>query len=131
MRSVSPFCIDYHRVRSDFTILSIPHHSVYCDKFYHNSITINGCVNDTLADLMGHKDTRMTRRYAHISQVHLANAIGLLEKSYIEFSTILAQSNEKGLTKMGAFGNKIYHIKASYSLCIFMYIIHDVLNNTA
>ena len=46
---------------------------------------------DTLADLMGHKDTRMTRRYAHISPVHLANAVGLLEKSYQEFSTNLAQ----------------------------------------
>jgi integrase len=52
---------------------------------------------DTLADLMGHKDTRMTRRYAHIGPKHLANAIDQLEKSYGEFSTNLAQSNEKGL----------------------------------
>lgn len=52
---------------------------------------------DTLADLMGHKDTRMTRRYAHIGPVHLANAIGLLEKSYSGFSTNLEQSKEKGL----------------------------------
>lgn len=56
---------------------------------------------DTLADLMGHKDTRMTRRYAHIGPVHLANAVGLLEKSYREFSTILAQSNEKGANLNG------------------------------
>lgn len=55
---------------------------------------------DTLADLMGHKDTRMTRRYAHIGPVHLANAVGLLEKSYREFSTNLAQSKEKGLQQM-------------------------------
>ena len=47
---------------------------------------------DTLADLMGHKDTRMTRRYAHISPAHLASAIGLLEKSYSGISTNLAQS---------------------------------------
>ncbi len=56
---------------------------------------------DTLADLMGHKDTRMTRRYAHIGPVHLANAVGLLEKSYREFSTILAQSKEKGANLNG------------------------------
>jgi integrase len=46
---------------------------------------------DTLADLMGHKDTRMTRRYAHIGPMHLAKAVGLLEKSYSTFSTNLAQ----------------------------------------
>ncbi|HSA78390.1 MAG TPA: site-specific integrase [Nitrospirota bacterium] len=55
---------------------------------------------DTLADLMGHKDTRMTRRYAHISLAHLANAINQLERSYGEFSTKLAQSKEKELQHM-------------------------------
>ncbi|GAB62737.1 putative phage integrase [Candidatus Jettenia caeni] len=48
---------------------------------------------DTLAELMGHKDTRMTRRYAHITPVHLKKAVELLEKSYSEYSTKLAQSN--------------------------------------
>lgn len=49
---------------------------------------------DTLTDLMGHKDTRMTRRYAHITPLHLSKALGLLEKSYKEFITNLSQSNE-------------------------------------
>lgn len=54
---------------------------------------------DTLADLMGHKDTRMTRRYAHIGPVHLASAVGKLEESYRAYNcTITAQSNEKGAT---------------------------------
>ncbi len=43
---------------------------------------------DTIADLLGHKDTRMTRRYAHITPVHLNKAVGCLEKSYQEFITI-------------------------------------------
>lgn len=43
---------------------------------------------DTIADLLGHKDTRMTRRYAHITPVHLNKAIGCLENSYKEFITI-------------------------------------------
>lgn len=47
---------------------------------------------DTLADLLGHKDTRMTRRYAHITPSHLRHAVGLLEKSYGGVSTFLAQS---------------------------------------
>jgi integrase len=55
---------------------------------------------DTLADLMGHKDTRMTRRYAHIGPKHLANAISQLERSYGEFSTNLAHSKEKELQHM-------------------------------
>jgi hypothetical protein len=33
-------------------------------------------------------DTRMTRRYAHISRAHIASAIGQLEKSYGEFSSV-------------------------------------------
>ncbi len=40
---------------------------------------------DTLADLMGHKDSRMTRRYAHITPVQLKKAVGLLESSYANF----------------------------------------------
>ncbi len=52
---------------------------------------------DTLADLMGHKDTQMTRRYAHIGPQHLADAVAQLEKSYLKFGTILEQSKEKEL----------------------------------
>ncbi len=40
---------------------------------------------ETLAELMGHKDTKMTMRYAHITQVHCTKAIGLLDKSYNEY----------------------------------------------
>jgi integrase len=54
---------------------------------------------DTLADLLGHKDTRMTRRYAHIGPVHLFNAIGRLEESYRAFSPNLAQSSLEGQPK--------------------------------
>lgn len=54
---------------------------------------------DTLADLLGHKDTRMTRRYAHIGPVHLFTAIGRLEDSYKAFSTNLAQSSLAGQPK--------------------------------
>lgn len=46
----------------------------------------------TLAELMGHKSTMMTMRYAHITPVHLTKAIGLLEKSYHASSTNLAHS---------------------------------------
>jgi integrase len=52
---------------------------------------------DSLADLIGQKDTHMTRRYAHIGPAHLANAIGQLEKSYGEIITNLAQSNSLAL----------------------------------
>lgn len=56
---------------------------------------------DTLADLMGHKDTRMTRRYAHITPVHLRNAVDLLEKSYQNSVTIQSQSQKKELAVEG------------------------------
>ncbi|MBI4641426.1 MAG: site-specific integrase [Candidatus Tectomicrobia bacterium] len=48
---------------------------------------------DTLADLMGHKDTRMTRRYAHITPAHLSAALERVEQHYQqEFITVLSQS---------------------------------------
>lgn len=46
---------------------------------------------DTIADLLGHKDTRMTRRYAHITPVHLNKAVECLEKSYQNFNTVFSQ----------------------------------------
>ncbi|NUO09815.1 MAG: site-specific integrase [Candidatus Brocadia sp.] len=62
----------------------------HCFASWHRQ---SGVDLDTLAELMGHKDTRMTRRYAHITPVHLRKAVELLEKSYSEYSTNLAQSN--------------------------------------
>ena len=62
---------------------------------------------DTLADLMGHKDTRMTWRYAHIGPAYLASASSKLEKSYGEISTNLAQSKEKELPETGNSLNMI------------------------
>lgn len=56
---------------------------------------------DTLADLMGHKDTRMTRRYAHIGPKHLTSAISQLEKSYGEIITFLSHQKEKELPVSG------------------------------
>jgi hypothetical protein len=47
---------------------------------------------------MGHKDARMTRRYAHVGPVHLASAVRLLDESYKKISTILVQSKEKGIS---------------------------------
>lgn len=52
---------------------------------------------DTLADLMGHKDTRMTRRYAHIGPVHLSEAIKRLEENYRLYVTNTSQTATKGL----------------------------------
>ena len=62
----------------------------HCFASWHRQ---SGVDLDTLAELMGHKDTRMTRRYAHITPVHLRKAVELLEKSYSEYSTNLAQSS--------------------------------------
>ncbi len=53
---------------------------------------------DTLADLLGHKDTRMTRRYAHITPAHLRGAVELLEASYSNSSTKPAHFKEKGIS---------------------------------
>ena len=60
---------------------------------------------DTLADLMGHKDTRMTRRYAHITPLHLKKAVGLLDDSYLNAITKQSQFNHTPQKKELANGS--------------------------
>jgi integrase len=50
----------------------------------------------TLADLMGHKDTRMTMRYAHIGQENLTNAVKILETYYLSTKSVLVE--KKGVS---------------------------------
>ena len=47
-----------------------------------------GIALDTRADLMGHNDTRMTWRYAHIGTAYLASAITKLKKAMGELAQI-------------------------------------------
>lgn len=54
---------------------------------------------DTLAELMGYKDTLITKRYAHITPVPLRKAVELLKKSYSEYSTNLAQLSVNMVTQ--------------------------------
>jgi hypothetical protein len=60
---------------------------------------------DILADLMGHNNTRMTWRYAHIGPAYLASAINKLAKRYGEISTNLAHLKEKELPETGNSSN--------------------------
>ena len=40
---------------------------------------MQGCDINALADLLGHKDLRMTRRYAHLSQDYLSEKVAALD----------------------------------------------------
>lgn len=53
----------------------------------------------TLADLMGHRDIRMTMRYAHIGPVQVNKATRKLEESYDNFVTIMSQSAKTEATE--------------------------------
>jgi len=41
----------------------------------------------TIAEILGHRDLRMTKRYAHIAPAHKLAAVNLLEASYNESET--------------------------------------------
>jgi len=45
----------------------------------------------TIQEILGHKDLRMTARYAHVGQGHKLAAIGLLEKAYGNGSKVAAE----------------------------------------
>ncbi len=36
----------------------------------------------TIAEIFGHKDLKMTKRYAHVAPAHRLAAVGLLERAY-------------------------------------------------
>jgi site-specific recombinase XerD len=43
---------------------------------------MNGVDLKTVMRLLGHKDIRMTLRYAHLSREHLQAAVGTLDRSF-------------------------------------------------
>lgn len=45
-------------------------------------LAMSGCNLKTIQELMGHKDIKMTMRYAHLSKAHLEEAVEKLYKSY-------------------------------------------------
>jgi site-specific recombinase XerD len=38
----------------------------------------------TVQELMGHKDIRMTMRYAHLATIHIKNAITIPDSHYLD-----------------------------------------------
>jgi integrase len=60
-------------------------------------LVMKGVDLTTVRDLMGHKDIKMTLRYAHLAKSHIRDAVNMLdEKNYHNF--IIAEEN-KSLSK--------------------------------
>lgn len=58
-----------------------------------------GASLDDIAELLGHKDTRMAKRYSHITVEHLSQTIERAERNYEEYATTFSlRSNKKGLS---------------------------------
>jgi integrase len=49
---------------------------------FASHLVMNGINLKTVQDLLGHKDIRMTLRYAHLSREHLQTAVGVLDRSF-------------------------------------------------
>lgn len=49
---------------------------------FASHLVMNGINLKTVQHLLGHKDIRMTLRYAHLSREHLQTAVGTLERSF-------------------------------------------------
>ncbi len=60
---------------------------------FASHLVMNGCDFRTVQQLMGHKDIKMTMRYAHLSQDHLQKAVVKLDSLWTLFG------HQKKLTK--------------------------------
>jgi site-specific recombinase XerD len=49
---------------------------------FASHLVMNGINLNTVQHLLGHKDIRMTLRYAHMSREHLQAAVGTLDQSF-------------------------------------------------
>lgn len=49
---------------------------------FASHLVMNGINLKTVQHLLGHKDIRMTLRYAHLSREHLQTAVGTLERGF-------------------------------------------------
>lgn len=57
-----------------------------------------GASLDDIAELLGQKDTRMAKRYSHITIHHLSKAVESVENFYDENFTFSLRSNKKGFS---------------------------------
>ena len=67
---------------------------------FASHLVMGGVDLATIKDLLGHKDFKMTLRYAHLAPAHKTAALAILDGTFNGHPncTITAQSKEKGLS---------------------------------
>lgn len=74
-----------------------------CRHCYASNLTMGGENLRTVQTLLGHKSTRMTERYSHLSPEHLKRAVQNLEKTlnFISNGHYLGTENKRGISHDG------------------------------
>ncbi len=60
---------------------------------FASSLVMKGVDLTTVKELLGHKDVKMTLRYAHLAKSHISEAVSVLDKNYHNF--IIVDENER------------------------------------
>ncbi len=96
---VSRLVIDHEGDSADFRLHDLRHTAA-------SWLRMSGADLQEVADQLGHRDLRMTRRYSHLSPAHSAAVVKRLDKVFSKSKALVAQTSGSIVTLSSPGGER-------------------------